>query len=59
MTHRASLFPFAAAIILKLGNQRDLILRVALRMAGTPGKPFVPTFVRDGGNQLLSMLWSV
>jgi hypothetical protein len=59
MTHRASIFPFVAAIVLKLSDRRDLILRLALRMAGEPGKPYVPTFIRDSGNQMLAMLWSV
>ncbi|KAJ3542353.1 hypothetical protein NM208_g4149 [Fusarium decemcellulare] len=56
MTHRASILPVAASIILKLGTKRDLVLRVALRMAGEPGKPYVPTFVRESGNQMLVML---
>ncbi|KAF4469436.1 hypothetical protein FALBO_3656 [Fusarium albosuccineum] len=56
MTHRASILPVAASIILKLGSRRDLVLRVALRMAGEPGKPYVPTFVRESGNQMLVML---
>ena len=56
ITHRASIFPFAAAVILRLGRRRDLVLRVALRMAGIPGKPTVRTFVRDAGRQMLVML---
>lgn len=59
MTHRASIFTFVAAIILKLSDRRDLVLRLALRMAGEPGKKYVPTFIRDSGNQMLAMLWSV
>jgi len=58
-TQRASIFPFAASIILRLSGRRELILRVALRMSGEPGKPHVPTFVRDAGNQMLVMLWLV
>lgn len=59
MTHRASIFPVAASIMLNLGGRRDIILRTALRMAGEPGEPFVSSFVRDSGNQLLVMLWFV
>lgn len=58
-THRSVIFTVAASIILKLGGRRDLILRTALRMAGEPGEPYVPTFVRDAGNHMLVMLWSV
>ncbi|RFU31591.1 hypothetical protein B7463_g4710, partial [Scytalidium lignicola] len=56
MTHRAGIFPVVAAIILKLSNRRDLVLLLALRMAGEPGKPYVPTFIRDAGSQMLAML---
>ncbi|KAL1844933.1 hypothetical protein VTK73DRAFT_1485 [Phialemonium thermophilum] len=55
-THRSSIFPFAASIILRLSARRDLVLRVALRMTGDPERPFVPSFVRDSGNQILVML---
>lgn len=57
VTQRAAVFPFAASIVLRLGSRRDLVLRAALRMAGEPRKPFVPTFVREAGNQMLIMLW--
>ncbi|KAM5349144.1 hypothetical protein ACJ41O_008967 [Fusarium nematophilum] len=33
MTHRASIFPFAGALILRFSDRRDLVLRLALRMA--------------------------
>ncbi|KAM5362281.1 hypothetical protein ACJZ2D_012636 [Fusarium nematophilum] len=56
MTHRASIFPFAGALILRFSDRRDLVLRLALRMAGRPGKQYVPTFIRNAGNQLLAML---
>lgn len=59
MTHRASIFPFAAAIILRFSERRDLVLLLALRMSGEPGKAYVPTFIRSAGNQMLAMLWSV
>lgn len=59
MTHRASVFPFAAAIMLRFCDRRDLVLRLALRMAGDHYGPHVPTFVRDAGNQMLAMLWFV
>lgn len=59
MTHRAGIFPFAASILLRLGGQRDLVLRTALHMSGEPGKPHVPTFVRQSGTQMLVMLWFV
>lgn len=55
-SHRSAIFPFAASIILRLSTRRDLVLRLALRMTGEPGKPHVSTFVRDAGNQLLVML---
>lgn len=58
-THRSVIFTVAASIILKLGGRHDLILRTALRMAGEPGEPYVPTFVRDAGNHMLVMLWLV
>lgn len=57
MTQRAAVFPFAASVLLKLSSRRDLVLRAALRMAGEPRKSFVPTFVREAGNQMLIMLW--
>lgn len=57
MTHRASIFPFAGALILQCSDRRDLVLRLALRMAGRPDKQYVPTFIRSAGNQLLAMLW--
>lgn len=59
MTHRASIFPFAAHIVLKLSDKRDLVLRLGLRMAGEPGRPFVPSFVREAGIQMLLMSRSV
>ncbi|KAF7192820.1 hypothetical protein HII31_05868 [Pseudocercospora fuligena] len=55
-THRASIMPFAASVIIRLSKRRDLVLRTALRMAGEPGKPTVRTFVRDAGRQMLVML---
>ena len=57
MTHRASVMAFAAAIILKLSDRRDLVLRLALRLAGDPTRPAVPTWVGVTGKQMLSMLW--
>lgn len=57
MTHRAAILPVAASIILRLSTRHDLILRLALRMAGEPEKAYVPTFVREAGNQMLVMLW--
>lgn len=59
MTHRSAIFSYAASIILRLSVRRALVLRLALHIAGEPGKPFVPTFVREAGNQLLVMLWYV
>ncbi|KAJ0426797.1 hypothetical protein BJY00DRAFT_306793 [Aspergillus carlsbadensis] len=60
MTHRASIFPFAGALILRFSDRRDLVLGLALRMAGDPCREnYVPTFVRSAGNQLLAMLWWV
>ena len=57
MTHRASVLPVIAGIILRLGDRKDLVLRLALRMAGDPDRPSVPAFTRDAGNQMLAMLW--
>jgi hypothetical protein len=57
MSHRASILPFVAAIILKLSDRRDLVLRLALRMAGSPDRPNVPTWVHKAGCQMIAMLW--
>lgn len=57
MTHRASIFAFAGAIILRFGERQDLVLRLALRLAGDPTRTSVPTFVGNAGKQLLAMLW--
>ncbi|KAF2014440.1 hypothetical protein BU24DRAFT_451484 [Aaosphaeria arxii CBS 175.79] len=56
MNTRGSIFPFAGAIILRFGERRDLVLRLALRLAGDPTRPYVPNFVRNAGSQLLAML---
>lgn len=56
MTQRAAIFPFAASIVLRLGSHRDLVLRVALRMAGESGEHHVSTFVRESGIQMLLLL---
>ncbi|KAF2108080.1 hypothetical protein BDV96DRAFT_588175 [Lophiotrema nucula] len=55
-THRAAIFPFAASIVLRTCSRSDLILAVALQMAGEPGEPHVSTFVRESGIQILLML---
>ncbi|KAF4967389.1 hypothetical protein FSARC_5047 [Fusarium sarcochroum] len=55
-TQRAAIFPVAASIVLRLSTSRVMVLRLALRMAGDPGRPYVPTFVREAGNQMLVML---
>ena len=47
---------FAAHIILRLGDRRDLILRMALRMAGDPERPPINTSTKYNGYQMLSML---
>lgn len=57
MTHRASVFAYAAALVLKLGDRRDLVLRVALRLSGPPSKTFIPNSRRNAGQQMLAMLW--
>jgi hypothetical protein len=59
MTHRASIFSFAAAILLKFGEHTSLVLCLALRMSGEPGGHFVHTFVREAGIQIMLMLRSV
>lgn len=59
ITHRASIMPFAASVILRFSKRRDLVLRAALRMAGEAGRPTVRTFVRDAGRQMLVMLQCV
>ncbi|OAL53053.1 hypothetical protein IQ07DRAFT_629540 [Pyrenochaeta sp. DS3sAY3a] len=55
-TQRASVFPFAASILLRTNSRPDLVLPVALHMAGDPGKHQVPTFVREAGIQMLLMV---
>ena len=57
MTLRGSTFAFAAAIVLKLSDRRDLVLRVALRKADDPTKPNIPTYFREAAGQMLAMLW--
>ncbi|KAF6818682.1 MFS alpha-glucoside [Colletotrichum plurivorum] len=44
ITHRASICPFAASIVLRMSQRNDLILRAGLRMTSEPGKQYVPTF---------------
>lgn len=56
MTHRAAILPFAASIFMRQSSRRDLILRTALRTAGSPGHPQTPTFVREAGVCMLVML---
>ena len=56
MTHRAAIFTFAAPIVLKLSDERKLVLSVALRLAGDPESLHVPSFVREAGSLLLIML---
>ncbi|WRT67709.1 uncharacterized protein IL334_004681 [Kwoniella shivajii] len=52
---------FAAAILLQLtgkeAKERDLILRVALRLAGDPRQEDVMTYATHNGYQILNMLW--
>ncbi|KAJ4252333.1 hypothetical protein NW762_010931 [Fusarium torreyae] len=55
-TQRAAIFPVAASILLRLSACRTMVLQLALQMAGDPGKSYVPTFVREAGNQMLVML---
>lgn len=55
-TQRATIFPFAASIVLRMCSRSDLVLPVALQMAGEPGELHVPTFVREAGVQMLLML---
>ena len=59
MTTRASMFPYVAAILLKMSDRVDLVLRLALRMAGSPCKEQVPTCVWAAGRQMLAILWLV
>jgi hypothetical protein len=47
---------FAAEIILRLGKRPDLVLRMALRMAGDPDRPPISTSTRYNGYQMLSMM---
>jgi len=56
MTHRPSTFPFAAAIILKLSPNRDIVLRIALRLAGPPDRPHIPQNIRNAGYEILALL---
>lgn len=57
MTHRSGAISAAASILLRLGDRRDLVLRLALRMAGDPNKSSVPTWVNVCGRQMMAMLW--
>ena len=59
MTTRASMFPYVAAIVLKMSDRTDLVLRLALRMAGSPLSKQVPTCVWAAGRSMLAMLWLV
>lgn len=56
MTHRAAILPFAASIFMRHNSRRDLVLRTALRMVGSPGQAYTPTFVREAGVCMLVML---
>ena len=56
MTHRASIFTFAASLVIRYADRRDLVLRLALRLAGHADRPSVPTTRRDAGRQMLAML---
>lgn len=56
MTHRAAILPFAASIFMRQNSRRDLVLRAALRMVGSPGQAYTPTFVREAGVCMLVML---
>ena len=56
MTHRASIFTFAASLVIRFADRRDLVLRLALRLAGHADRPSVPTTRRDAGRQMLAML---
>ena len=47
---------FAAEIVLRLGDRPDLVLRMALRMAGNPDRPPIRTSTRANGYQMLAML---
>ena len=47
---------FASGVILRLGGRRDLILQLALRLAGDPDRPPLNTFTRHNAYQMLSML---
>ena len=51
---------FACVMILRLTEpespSRDLVLRLALRLAGEPGRG-VMTFSKHNGLQLINMLW--
>ena len=57
MSTRASMYPYIAAIVLRGSDRVDLVLRLALRMAGDPNQREVPTCVRGAGRQMLAMLW--
>jgi hypothetical protein len=56
LTLKSGPFVFAAGLILRLSDRRDLVLRMALRMAGDPERPSLNTFVRHNGQQMLSLL---
>ena len=58
MTHRASILTFAASLVIRFTNRRDLVLRLALRLAGDVHRPSVPTTRRDAGRQMLALLFA-
>ena len=47
---------FAADIMLRISHRPDLVLRMALRLAGDPDEPPLRTSTRHNGYQMLSML---
>jgi hypothetical protein len=56
LSWKTGIVVFAAGIILRLNGRKELVLRVALRMAGDPENPPLNTFTRQNGYQMLAML---
>ena len=56
LTFKTAFIVYAAGIIFRLNGRKDVVLRLALRMAGNPDNPSPRTFTVHNGQQMLSML---
>ena len=61
MLRRTSLLVISSAIVLQMTPPgtpiRDIVLRMALRMAGNPRQDTLMTYTRHNGFQLMNMIW--